>query len=305
MRRERITYTGAYHHIMNRGYDGNNIFQGNQNKSQFLNYLEGAAKQMQIRLFAYCVLDNHYHVVLENSSGRMSDFAKLLNGQYGMYYRKMFGGKGYVFQGRFKSTIIEDDGYLIQSIDYCLQNPVRAGIVARAEHYIWSSTQYYFQSPNQKTEIVDAEFVNQLFGSKDVLLDEFERMGKKELPFKVTKHGEVLGSDVFLGLALKKHNRRQRPTSQSKGVKRKDERFFEPVEKVLWEFKNIYGVDVDDIDTAAWEGKRLRGELLVKLKDKTGLKYKEIAEMDIFSDLSFNSLRGLYRRTKKGNRNNE
>jgi REP element-mobilizing transposase RayT len=66
-----------------------------ENKSQFLDYLEEACKQMMIRLVAYCVMDNHYHPVLENSSGRMSDFLKLLNGQYGMYYRKMYGGKGY------------------------------------------------------------------------------------------------------------------------------------------------------------------------------------------------------------------
>ena len=75
------------------GYDGNDIFVGNQNKSQFLDYLEGASNRMKIRLFAYCVMDNHYHLVLENSSGMMSDFLKLLNGQYGMYYRKMNGGK--------------------------------------------------------------------------------------------------------------------------------------------------------------------------------------------------------------------
>ncbi|MCK4761881.1 MAG: transposase [Candidatus Aminicenantes bacterium] len=133
---------------MNRGYNGNHIFEGNKNKSQFLDYLEWAAKQMKIRLFAYCVLDNHYHLVMENSSGRMSDFAKLLNGQYGSYYRKIDGGKGYVFQSRFKSTIIENDSYLIKSIVYCLQNPVRAGIVSIAEHYIWSSARFYFQNPN-------------------------------------------------------------------------------------------------------------------------------------------------------------
>jgi putative transposase len=85
MRRERITYSGAYRHIMNRGYDGNDIFFGNQNKSQFLDYLEGASKQMMIRLFAYCVLDNHYHLVLENSSGRMSDFLRLLNVKWSIW----------------------------------------------------------------------------------------------------------------------------------------------------------------------------------------------------------------------------
>jgi REP element-mobilizing transposase RayT len=56
---------------MNRGYDGNDIFVGNKNKSQFLDYLEGAGNQMMIRLFAYCVMDNHYHLVLENSSDGM------------------------------------------------------------------------------------------------------------------------------------------------------------------------------------------------------------------------------------------
>jgi hypothetical protein len=98
----------------------------------------------------------------------MSDFLKLLNGQYGMYYRKMEGGKGYVFQSRFKSTIIEDDGYLIKSIEYLLQNPIRAGIVYRAENYTWSSIKYYFS--NQESEIIDAEYVNQLFGTKECLL---------------------------------------------------------------------------------------------------------------------------------------
>ena len=301
MRRERITYPGAYHHVMNRGYDGNDIFYGNKNKSQFLDYLEGASNQMKIRLLAYCILDNHYHLVLENSSGMMSEFLKLLNGQYGMYYRKMNGGKGYVFQSRFKSTIIEDDGYLIKSIEYLLQNPVRAGIVPLAENYIWSSIQYYFS--NRKTKIVDADFVNQLFGSKGSLLGELASSDKKELPVKMTKHGEILGSDSFLKLALKKH--RQIPPDQSIGVQRKDDRFFEPLEKVLWEFKNIHGVNFEEIETETWSGKRLRGELLVLLKDKAGLKYKDINEISVFSNLSFASLRSLYRRTKKANRNRD
>ena len=124
-------------------------------------------------------------------------------------------------------------------------------------------------------------------------------MGKNELPVKMTKHGEVFGSEGFLKLALKKHNRRQRPTDQSIGVQRKDDRYFEPVEKVLWEFENIYGVNVEEIETWTWAGKRLRGELLVLLKDKAGLKYKDISKISVFSNLSFTSPGSLYRRTKK------
>ncbi len=293
---------------MNRGYAGNDIFAGNTHKSHFLDYLEESTKRMKIRIFAYCIMDNHYHLVLENSSGRMSDCLKLLNGQYGMYYRKMEGGKGYVFQSRFKSTIIEDDGYLIKSIEYLLQNPVRAGIVSRAESYTWSSIKYYFSK--QKTEIIDAEYVNQLFGTKECLLNNLDSPDHREIPVRMTKHGEILGSDTFLILVLKKFNRRQRPTEQSIGVKRKDDRYFDPIEKVLREFEDSRGIKVDvidtwacegkrSIDTGTWEGKRLRGELLILLKDKAGLKYREISEMDIFSGMGFSSLRRLYRLSKE------
>ena len=68
---------------MNRGYDGNDIFAGNKNKAQFLEFLDGTAKKMKIRVFAYCIMDNHYHLVLENSSGRMPDFLKLLRSKPG------------------------------------------------------------------------------------------------------------------------------------------------------------------------------------------------------------------------------
>ena len=111
MRRERITYTGAYHHVMNRGYDG----------------------------------------------------------------------------------------YLIKSIEYLLQNPVRAGIVPRAENYTWSSIQYYFS--NRQSEIIDGEYVNQLFGTKACLLSDLESRPYNEIPVRMTKHGEILGSDTFLKLA--------------------------------------------------------------------------------------------------------
>jgi REP element-mobilizing transposase RayT len=184
MRRVRITYPGAYHHVMNRGYDGNDIFKDSISKDHFLNYLESASKKLKIRLFAYCIMRNHYHLVLENTTGKLSEFSKLLNGNYGMYYRKRYGGKGYVFQGRFKSTIIENDAYLIQSIAYLLENPVRAGIVSNAEDYTWSSAACYFTK--KKPAIVDAEFVNELFGTKEVLFNSVDSMGKKELSIQTT-----------------------------------------------------------------------------------------------------------------------
>ena len=204
MKRVRITYPGAFHHLMNRGFDCKVIFPDTKTKTQFLNYLEDAAKKMKIRIFAYSILDTHYHLVIENSSGRMSDCMKLLNGKYGRYYRKLAGGKGYVFQGRFKSTLIEDDSYLIQSILYLLNNPVRAGLVEKAEDYKWSSMNCYFC--NKGTEIIETTFVEELLGSREELLSSVHSIFNEDCELKVTatKYGELLGSEQFMDSAFKK-----------------------------------------------------------------------------------------------------
>jgi REP element-mobilizing transposase RayT len=296
MRRVRITYPGAYHHVMNRGYDGNAIFADSVTKSHFLAYLENGVKEKKMRIFAYCIMDNHYHMVLENSTGKMSDFMKLLNGNFGMYYRRRFGGQGYVFQSRFKSTIIEDDSYLIQSIIYTLQNPVRAGLVSRANHYIWSSAHCYFS--HELSPLVDTRYINELFGSKDGLFDTCDSMGRKELCIIKSEYGEVLGSSDFINNALDKYDRRQRPTEQSIGSQRRDELYYAPVEQIIQEFQSRNGIDLYAIDTRSREGQRLRGELLVKLKEGAGLTYKEIAGIEIFKNLKFSTLRSMYRNKK-------
>jgi len=83
-------------------------------------------------------------------------------------------------------------------------------------------------------------------------------------------------------------------------MQRMDDRYFEPVEKVIQEFENIKGIKMEAIDVSSLEGKRQRGELLVFLKDRAGLTYKEISrDFDIFVDLRFSSLRELYRSMKR------
>ncbi|MCP5106792.1 MAG: hypothetical protein GY950_25640 [bacterium] len=300
MKRIRITYPGAYHHVMNRGYDGNPIFAGSKFKSRFLDYLEDSVSKTKIRLLAYCVMDTHYHLVLENSSGRMSDCLRLLNGQYGMFYRKTEGGKGYVFQSRFVSTLIENDAYLIQSLLYLLRNPVRAGIVQSAENYTWSSAQYYYSE--RKPGIVDVKFVSELFGTEEEFRSALHALESRQPSVIVTKYGEVLGGDDFMESALKKYNRRNSPSHQSKGIQRKDELCFDPVEKIVWEFERMNGIKIAEIDPRTLKGKRQRGALLVHLKERAGLKYKEIGKFDVFGDLSFASLRSLYR-SMRGKRN--
>lgn len=298
MRRARITFPGAFHHVMNRGHGGTEIFYENQYKAQFLAYLNRTSKKMKIRIFAYCIMDTHYHLVLENSSGKMSEFIKQLNSLYGMYYRKTVGGRGYVFQERFRSTLIEGDTYLLQSIIYLLQNPVRAGIVKIPTDYLWSSVNLYYSS--KITEIVDTSFVNEIFGTKVQFVAALQKNLNTDLPLIKTRYGDILGTESFIESSFEKYDRRSQPSAQSFGIERMEDQNFEPVEKVIYEFENIKGIKIDKIDISTLKGKRLRGELLVCLKDRGGLTYKEIrSEFDIFLDLKFGSLRELYRSTRK------
>ncbi len=142
-------------------------------------------------------------------------------------------------------------------------------------------------------------FIDGLFGSREELISALRSNVNQELTVTDTKYGDILGSESFMKSALKKYNRRDRPTGQSSGTRRIDERNFEPVEKVVWEFERLVGTEIEKVDTKRLEGKRLRGELLVHLKDRAGLKYKEIGEFEIFQDLSFVSLRSIYRNMKQ------
>jgi REP element-mobilizing transposase RayT len=101
MRRARLTYPGAFHHCIDRGLGKERILAGDEDKKAFLEILAEASKRLKIRLLAYCLMNSHYRLVIENSSGRMADFFKLLNGEYGTSYRRLHGGNGYVFQGRY------------------------------------------------------------------------------------------------------------------------------------------------------------------------------------------------------------
>jgi len=106
-----MTFAGAFHHCLNRGHGRERILGDDRDKQAFLDIMSEAKKRLKIRVLAYCLMNSHYHLVVENSSGRMADFFKLLNGEYGTYYRKRHGGNGYVFQGRFSHTIVTLDGF--------------------------------------------------------------------------------------------------------------------------------------------------------------------------------------------------
>lgn len=297
MRIARVTYKGAYHHVMNRGIRGEHIFPDDSAKGYFLRAIREKTKILKIRLFAYCVMDSHYHLVLQNSSGRLSEFMKRVNGQYGIYYRNRYGGKGYVFQGRFESTLIEEDRYLGVVIVYVLLNPVNAGIVEDPYKYKWSSIHEYFTGKN--SDIVDSGFVEAIYRSKMQMNELLREWSGKAMVIRKTRIGHIMGDDDFVEEASKMYDRRK-----SKGETKRmriDDYVFDSAREVIRRFEEENGIKISTMDVNTRKGKKLRSQLLVLLKEKAGLKYTEITKYPIFKPLKYSSLGQVYKRTKSRN----
>jgi len=278
---------------MNRGLDGLPILAGYKARLEFLNILARYTVRFGIDLYAYCLMNNHYHLVLKNRLGRLSDFMKQVNGDFGLFYRRVYGGRGYVFQDRFKSTLIENEVYLKMVIIYTLLNPVRAGLVKSPLAYKWSSVHNYFSN---QVSFMDCRFIEDLFGSRQDLIEVLKANYEKELPVKKTRLGEIIGAEGFYKRALARYERRR----SQKGYdlrQRYQERVFEPIDKIISEFEGKYRMQVKDLSKLGRIGKRLRGELLVMLKERCGLYYRDIIKLVPFRDLKLWSLAKIYERT--------
>ncbi len=296
MRRARIKYEGSYHHVMNRGFKNEKIFFDSKSKSYFINLIKEFSNKYKVSIYAYCVMNNHFHIILKNNNNKLSEFMKNLDSSYGIYYRKRFGGRGYVFANRFKSTLIENDKYLKMSIIYTLLNPVKAGLINNPFKYKWSSINDYF---NETKSFVDAEKVEEIFESREALERSLKEWGHKELPVRNTRVGEFLGSVQFFKESLNYFDRRKRKNIVS-NMRIKKEREIS-LERIIKEFERNKNISLEEADFSKISWKKLRTELLVFLHDKYNLTYRQIANLKYFKDLQVSSFGKIYKRWKEKN----
>ncbi len=282
---------------MNRGIRGEKIFFDSKSRAYFTTILEEKILQFKQRLLAYCLMGNHYHLVIQNTSGKLSDTMKQLNGQYGMYYRKRHGGIGYVFQSRFKSTLIQQDKYLRMAIIYVLLNPVRGGLLKNPWEYSWSSINEYYSG--SISSLVDNKSVEDLFETERNLKRQLQEWIHVELPVRHTRMGDVLGDEAFLKGSRKKCDRRKNENEGATHRMRKDDYHFENMADVIAAFEYDKGIKIAEMDLSSHRGKALRAELLVLLRDRAGLEYSDIIEYSLFQSLKYSSLGQLYKRAKQ------
>ena len=135
----RVEYPGAYYHVINRGNNQEKIFLNDRDKEKFLEYLEKANERFSIIIHTYCLMSNHYHLLVETPEPNLSVAMQWINVSYATYFNRKRGRVGHLFQGRFKAILIDADQYLKHLSRYIHLNPVKAKLVPMASKYKWSS----------------------------------------------------------------------------------------------------------------------------------------------------------------------
>jgi len=188
--------------VTSRGDRREQIFEGDGDRETFLAVLESVVDRFKWLCHGYCLMGNHYHLLLETPVPNLSRGMRQLNGVYTQRFNRRHDRIGHVYQGRYKGTVIEKENHLLEVCRYTVLNPVRAGIVDRPEHWRWSSYRPT-AGLSKPPEFLSIHWVLSQFGKR--LTDaqreyrRFIREGLRERsPWEGLAGGFLLGSEEFV-----------------------------------------------------------------------------------------------------------
>jgi len=199
----RIEYPNAWYHIMNRGGRHNVIFEDKNDYSLFLDLLQETVEIFHIKVSAFCLMHNHYHLLIQTPEANISRSMRHINGVYTQRFNKKHGYDGHLFRGRYKSILIDEDSYLLQVMRYIHRNPITAGLTEKL-NYIWSSHKAYLSDSKKWNWISRDKLLKMLSENKalqkNVYRDFVNKSDNDHLSAIYTKRKlpAMLGSETFL-----------------------------------------------------------------------------------------------------------
>jgi len=209
----RIEYPGAVYHITNRGNDKKAVFKDDQDRETFLKILAFVNKRYHWLCHSYCLMDNHYHLMIETPDGNLSLGMRQLNGVYTQARNKRHNKTGHLFQGRYKAIVIQKDSHLLEVCRYVVLNPVRAKMVEKPEEWKWSSYRATagYESPHPC--LITDWILGQFSRTRAKALKEYRRFVQwgigKDSVWNEVKGQTLLGEDDFVD-SLADHLRRHK-----------------------------------------------------------------------------------------------
>lgn len=198
----RLEFAGAVYHITSRGDRREDIFIDDDDRAGFLALLGEVCHRFTWVVHAYCLMTDHYHLVVETPAGNLSKGMRHLNGVYTQRFNRRHERVGHVFQGRYKAIVVDKEGYLLELSRYVVLNPVRAGMVNVAGAWPWSSYRAAIgleQAPEWlETDWLLAQFGQHRAQAVQAYIRFVDEGTGKSGPWGAVKHQVFLGNEAFV-----------------------------------------------------------------------------------------------------------
>lgn len=198
----RIEFAGGLYHVTSRGNARQDIYADNHDRATFLNLIDRTRSRYDWYVHAYCLMSNHYHLLLETGTPTLSKGMKLLNGVYTQAFNHRHRRVGHLFQGRYKAILVDKESYLLELARYIVLNPVRARLVRSAADWKWSSYRATAGLAD-KTAVLTTDWILSCFSDKKTQAQEQYRnfvqaRANHPSPWAKLKNQIYLGEDEFV-----------------------------------------------------------------------------------------------------------
>lgn len=194
----RMDYPETFYHILSRGNEKRDIFYGKEDYLRFFDTLGKTAERFKLEVHAYVLMKNHYHLLVRTTEANLSRAIQWLGVSYSVWFNRRHQRSGHLFQGRFKSFMIENDRYFTATCLYIHGNPLRAGFVKRLWDYPWSSCRAYMNKRYEVPWLTTELILGMYGGSRKAFVNaQEESLRSNENILDELRHGLYLGSKEF------------------------------------------------------------------------------------------------------------
>jgi len=200
----RIEYPGAFYHVTARGNERKAIFKATENYEKFIGYLESATERYGAQIHCFCLMPNHYHLLLETPRGNLHTILHHLNTSYTNYFNAKARRAGHLLQGRYHAILVEKDSYALELSRYIHLNPVRAHLINDPSGYAWSSYSAYVGAGKGWDWLEKGFILNQIGSEERRAQRGYEKYVKEgvghkmEHPLEKVVGSTILGSEGFI-----------------------------------------------------------------------------------------------------------
>ena len=171
----RIAYPGAWYLVMNRGRRHEKVFLDKADYQNFVDLLNETSEAWNVRIAAYCLMPNHYHLLIMTPEANIARAMRHINGIFTQGFNNRHGCDGPLFRGRYKSILVDGDAYFLQLVKYIHTNPVREGLVEDAKQYVWSSHKAYLSTAKKWDWLYKPFILNLLTDNKKAQLKAYRQ----------------------------------------------------------------------------------------------------------------------------------